>query len=82
MHLVVYPVGLSLMQGLDDFVEFFVLAIAVVLDQLDQVTVLEVAAYPVFLLAVFQDTMTLKDVVFELPYVKIAVFEHFFTHAV
>lgn len=41
------------MQGLYDLMELFILSLAVVLDQLDQVTVLEIAAHPIFLLTVF-----------------------------
>lgn len=66
LHLVVDPVGLPLMQGLNDLMELLILSLAVVLDQLDQVSVLEVATHPIFLLAVLQDSVPLEYVVFEL----------------
>lgn len=70
------------MQCLDDLMELFILSLAIVLDQLDQVAVLEIAAHPIFLLTVLQDAVALEYVVFELADVEIAVFEHFLTHAV
>lgn len=70
------------MQCLDDLMELFILSLAIVLDQLDQVAVLEIAAHPIFLLAVLQDAVALEYVVFELADVEVAIFEHFLAHAV
>lgn len=82
LHLIIDPVGLPLMQCLDDLMELFILSLAVVLDQLDQIAVLEIAAHPIFLLAVLQDAVALEYVVFELAHVEVAIFEHFLAHAV
>lgn len=82
LHLIIDPISLPLVQCLDDLMELFILSLAVVFDQLDQVAVLEIAAHPIFLLTVLQDTVTLEDVVFELAHVEVSIFKHFFAHTV
>lgn len=79
---VVDPVGLALVEGFHYLVVSLLFSFAVVLQQIDEISLLEVATHPVLLGCVPQDTVSFKDTVFELADVKIAIFEPFFAKSV
>jgi hypothetical protein len=83
MDLVVDPVCLSLVQGLDDSIDVSASPLtAVILQQLNHIAVLEEATDPVFLVSVLEDPIALKDPVSELADIEVPIFEDFLTHTV
>ena len=82
MDFVIDPVCFSLVHILYYFADVFIGTLTVVLNKLNEVALFEKSANPIFFICVFQDAVTLKDSVFELTDIKVAVFEHFFSHTV
>lgn len=81
-NLIINPVCLALMESLDNLMKLFILSFAIVLDKLNQIAVLKISTNPIFLLAVFQNAVTFKDIVFELSDIEVPIFEHLLAHAI
>lgn len=81
MHFIIDPVGLALVQRLNNLPELLVLPLTIILYQLHQVSILEEATHPIFLLAVAENAVAFEDVIFELSHINVAIFEHFLAHA-
>jgi hypothetical protein len=81
-HFVIDPVGLALVESLDDFMKLLILTLAIVLHQFDEIAVLKVAAHPIALLTIFQYAVPFKYVVFKLTHIEVPVFEHLLPHPV
>jgi hypothetical protein len=69
-------------QGLNDAILTLILPLVVVFDQLHQISLLEIAAYPIFLAHVTQNPVALEYTVLELPNVQVSIFKPFLAKAV
>ena len=66
---IIDPIGFLLVQGLYDLSELSIISFTVILDELDQISILETSTHPTFLFRVLQHPMSLKDIIVKLTHI-------------
>lgn len=75
VDLIVNPVSLPFVEGLNYLVEFLVSSLVVVLKQVHQIALLEITAHPILFGTVSQQSVTLENSIFELPSIQVPILE-------